>query len=127
VAMIRRRPVFDAADYARTRAAEFAFATQVVEEVARGKEQSRRLEPSSALEQRPAGSVEPLSKGAYQGPIWIRRLYQPVGRDRPNGQGCPRAEDKRRREVMVGAVGFEPTISCSQSTCLAARPHPDGV
>ena len=26
---------------------------------------------------------------------------------------------------MVGAVGFEPTISCSQSTCLAARPHPD--
>jgi hypothetical protein len=30
VAMIRRRPVFDAADYARTRAAEFAFATQAV-------------------------------------------------------------------------------------------------
>jgi hypothetical protein len=26
---------------------------------------------------------------------------------------------------VVGAVGFEPTISCSQSTCLAARPHPE--
>ena len=27
---------------------------------------------------------------------------------------------------MVGAVGFEPTTSCSQSTCAAAALHPDG-
>ncbi len=34
---------------------------------------------------------------------------------------------RERMGWMVGAVGLEPTISCSQSMCLATRPHPDGV
>ena len=30
------------------------------------------------------------------------------------------------RAKMVGVVGFEPTTSCSQSTCAATALHPDG-
>ena len=29
------------------------------------------------------------------------------------------------QERVVGAVGFEPTTSCSQSTCAAVAPRPD--
>ena len=32
----------------------------------------------------------------------------------------------RGRRAMVGAAGFEPATSCSQSTCATVAPHPDG-
>jgi hypothetical protein len=38
----------------------------------------------------------------------------------------PQPRDHRARKAMVvGAVGFEPTSSCSQSTCATVAPRPD--
>ena len=35
-------------------------------------------------------------------------------------------EPPRAAARMVGVVGFEPTTSCSQSTCATTALHPDG-